>query len=186
MGIYGVDLSYARMYNQTQLSVNYLSVIKKLTAKLGVPEDYVSYTTTNIENNISNKDSLFRIANEAYLAANTYLKGNERQSTASLVLLGGWIEAVYIAFALLDPENPNEELIIKITEQKYSLNSLISLLKSASNDVETKKYIEVLSALKADLQKLDTLRKEGLEADDVLPGNEEKKFKPEWVTKSTD
>ena len=65
MGVYGVDLSYARMYDQTQISIKYLASIKKLAEDLGVPEDYISFTAINVENNINNRDSLFRLANEA-------------------------------------------------------------------------------------------------------------------------
>lgn len=152
MGIYGVDLSYARMYDQSQISVKYLATIKKLAEDLGVPEDYVSLTTKNIENNVNNRDSLFQIANKAFLATNTYLKGNERESTASLILMGGWIEAIYIATSVFDPDKPNNELIRKIAEQKYSLNSLITLLRNDSDDVKISEYISLLTLLKNEFQ----------------------------------
>ncbi len=152
MGIYGVDLSYARMYNQSQTSIKYFAAIKKLAEKLGVPENYVSLTASNIDNNISNRDSLFRIANEAYLAANTYLKGNERESTASLILMGGWIESIYIATSVFNAENPNNDLIKKIAEQKYSLNSLITLLRNDAEDEEINEYISLLNLLKDEFQ----------------------------------
>lgn len=152
MGVYGVDLSYARMHDQAQISVKYLATIKKLAEDLGVPEDYISLTATNIEKNITNRDSLFRLANEAYLAANTYLKGNERESTASLILMGGWIESIYIATSIFDPDEPNNELIRKIAEQKYSLNSLITLLRNDSEDEKISEYISLLTLLKNEFQ----------------------------------
>ena len=54
-------------------------------------------TAKRFDRNIDNKDSLIKIANEVYMAADTYLKENERYNAAAQIILGGWTEAIYIA-----------------------------------------------------------------------------------------
>jgi len=169
LGIYGVDMSYLRMFEQTQLSIKYFAVIKELSNKLGVPDDYINLTSTKIEKNISNKDSLFKIANQIYLEANTYLKGNERENTASLILLGGWVEALYIATSIIEQENSDKNLLKKIADQKYSLNSLISLLLNNVSDKKSDEYVVLLNSLKGDFSKLDVSNLSDEEAESALP-----------------
>lgn len=52
-----------------------------------------------------------------------------------LMLMGGWIEAMYLATQLAyDPANPDPQVVGKIAEQKYSLISLLSFMKNYYND----------------------------------------------------
>ena len=66
--------------------------------------------------------------------------------------MGGWIEAIYIATSVFNPDEPNNELLRKIAEQKYSLNSLITLLRNDSEDEKISEYISLLTLLKNEFQ----------------------------------
>ncbi|MCK4662381.1 MAG: hypothetical protein KAT68_05920 [Bacteroidales bacterium] len=148
LGIYGVDLSYTRMFDQLQESINYLAAIKQLADVLGVPEEYVSFTAENIEKSIKDKDSLMLIATNAYSSTDIYLKSGERENSAALIILGGWIEALYVALNIFDEKTPDRIIMERIAEQKYSLNSLIALLSNFSNDLQISEYILMLKKLK--------------------------------------
>ena len=102
LGVYGVDLSYIRMFDQPQSSDNYLSAIQKLSQSLGIPQNKVSFTIKRIEKNITDKDSLFQIVSDDFAAADIYLRDNERETSATLITLGGWVEAIYIALKILE------------------------------------------------------------------------------------
>ena len=93
LGVYGSDLSYVRLFDQIQLSINYLSSIKKLCDELNIPEEQGSFAISRMETNMDNRDSLLQIITETYASADLYLKENERGNTATLIILGGWIEA---------------------------------------------------------------------------------------------
>ncbi|NOZ46582.1 MAG: hypothetical protein GXO79_07340 [Chlorobi bacterium] len=141
LGIYGADLSYTRLYDQVQESINYLAAIRKLSESLGVPQDGGAETISRLEENINNKDSLLLIITNIYTNADLYLKENERAGTAALIITGGWIEALHIATNMLDEENPNPEIMERIAEQKYSVDNIIKLLNSNFKSKESLKEI---------------------------------------------
>lgn len=128
LGVYGADLSYVRIFDQIQSSVQYLSVIKKFTETLGIPQDEGTFTVERLEENLNNRDSLLTIITETYGNADMYLKENNRGSVAALIVMGGWIEALYIATAIVDEKNQDEIIMERIAEQKYSLNNMIELM----------------------------------------------------------
>lgn len=127
-GVYGADLCYCRVYDQLQESISYLSVIRKITDKLQIPEDEGSQTINRIEESIDNRDSIFHIISDTYASADSYLKENERDLTASLILVGGWVEGMHFAINIAAKNKNDQELINRIAEQKYTLDNLLSLI----------------------------------------------------------
>jgi len=154
LGAYGVNLSYCRLFGEYQRSVEYLNTIKKLSEQLGIPNERFIYSFKEIEQNLSNEDSITKYINDLYITANTYLKEDERQVTAALIILGGWVESMYLATQMLDQDNKNV-LAERIAVQKYSLNNVISLLNNYQNDMTVSKYILLLKVLKRTYDKID-------------------------------
>jgi hypothetical protein len=149
LGVYGSDLSYVRLFDQIQLSINYLSSIKKLCDELNIPEEQGSFAISRMETNMDNRDSLLQIITETYASADLYLKENERGNTATLIILGGWIEALYISTTIVDFDlEQNKAIINRIAEQKYSLSNLVELLKSYPEDKDLQEYLPLLEDLK--------------------------------------
>jgi hypothetical protein len=62
--------------------------------------------------------------------------------------MGGWVEALYIACGILEQNPDNLEMIHRIAEQKYSLNSLITLLSNFQDDYRIIEYILMLKQLR--------------------------------------
>lgn len=150
LGVYGSDLSYVRLFEQIQLAINYLSSIKKLCDAIEIPEDQGSRAIQRMEKNIDNKDSLLQIISETYALADSYLKDNDRGNTATLVILGGWIESLYIATQISEYANPsNKEIVDRIGEQKYSLINMIELIKAYPDDKDLQSYLPMLEELKS-------------------------------------
>ncbi len=48
LGVYGVDLSYIKMFNQPQDALNYMLVINKLARELGIPEEILIISLESI------------------------------------------------------------------------------------------------------------------------------------------
>lgn len=149
LGVYGSDLSYVRLFDQIQLSINYLSAIKRLCDELNIPESQGAFAISRMEKNIDNKDSLLQIISETYSAADAYLKDNDRGNTATLIILGGWVEALYISTNIVIFEQlKHKDIINRIGEQKYSLNNLLELIKSYPYDNDLSDYLPLLTELK--------------------------------------
>jgi hypothetical protein len=135
-GVYGADLCYCRVYDQLQDAINYLSVIKKVTEKLQIPEDEGSETINRIEQSLENRDSIFYIISDTYAKADSYLKENERDVTASLILVGAWVEGMHFATVLATQPDASEEIINNIVDQKYTVANLINLLNTYNETPE--------------------------------------------------
>jgi hypothetical protein len=91
LGVYAVDLSYARVFDQVEIAGKYFNAMKQLSQDLGIPADYFESTVKRFERNFTNKDSLIYLANEVYVSTEDYLKENERYTTAALIIIGGWM-----------------------------------------------------------------------------------------------
>jgi hypothetical protein len=129
LGVYFADLSFTSVFDHQQESVNYLKAAQKMATELNILNVFNEKITTRMESNMNNKDSLLTIISEAYLATDHYLYENQMQSVSAAVLVGSWIEGLYIATRLRSAEGESDIIISKISEQQPSLKSLLGLLK---------------------------------------------------------
>jgi hypothetical protein len=148
LGIYGVDLGYVKIFNQAQKSIKYFSEIHDLSKQLGIPEDYFVEGIGYFQKKITNRDTITAVANKIFTSTNTYLQKNSRPETAALIVLGGWVEALYISTMILQDDKANAEITKRIAGQKYSLNSLNSYLNNYRSDIAVSKYLLMLKVLK--------------------------------------
>jgi len=144
LGIYGADLGYVTIYDQTQDAVSYLNAVRKLADDLGISGAFSPALIERFQKNLGIQDSLLGLVSVAYRASDAYLKNNERNDISGLVLAGGWIESLNFATAVYK-QKPNEDVKRRIAEQKSSLTSLIKLLTPYYSQPE---YTEVIDNLK--------------------------------------
>jgi hypothetical protein len=106
--------------------------------------------------------------NFAYKSMEDHLRESGRESTAGLMVTGGWVEAMYIVTQLLyDPANPDPEVVQKIAEQKYTLTTLLSFMKNYYDDPIVVYYTKKLKYLKNYFDTFDIYFKQGdLEIDE--------------------
>lgn len=128
LGVYGADLGYATIYENTNTSLDYLTSVRTLAQEVGVENAFDESLINRFTANSTNQDSMLVFISEAYQAADNYLKENDKSNEAGLVLAGGWIEAMH--FSCNVAESGSEELKARIGEQKSTLKSLIDLLHS--------------------------------------------------------
>jgi hypothetical protein len=169
LGIYGTDLIFANIFEQTQESSDYFKCANTLATGLGINDAFGESTFNRLKANKDNHDSLLSIVAEASLAADSYFKENERPGASAMVAAGGWIEGLYIATRIAN-STKNEDIIARVAEQKNSINNLISLVESFSSEQD---IMPVLTDLKDIKKEFD-----GLE---VKKGSAEKRDKNDEV-----
>lgn len=143
LGVYGSDLSFTSIFDQTQESMLYLRCTNNLATGLGISGAFDETTTSRIEANMQNRDSLLAIISDSYWNADSYLKENGQPGVSALIVAGGWIEGLYIATQIANATK-NEAIVTRIGEQKLSLDNLIALLDSYKDENEG-----VMSVLKS-------------------------------------
>jgi hypothetical protein len=159
LGIYTCDLSFASLYDQTQLIIDYMNAAKKMADGLGILDAIDQKTIENLEENINNKEAIMDIISETFLNSNSYLADNDQSAVAAIVLVGGWLEGLYISTQLVDlKEFANNKLVSTIVDQKLSIDILVNLLNSNKGHPTVDELIGQMTGLKAvfDKVKLET------------------------------
>ena len=134
LGVYAVDLSYAKVSEQFETAANILMPCKKWLKNWEYLRIISRIRPNDSNRNINNKDSLIKIANEVYMASDNYLRENERYAASAQIILGGWVEAIHIA-ADVAASTKDIDIIERLAEQKTSLANVINMLNDYSDDV---------------------------------------------------
>lgn len=168
-GIYGVDFGYLKLFGVGQEMINYAVTIREMSHKLGIPDEYLNSTMRVLQGDVPDPDTILAFMNKAFTGMEDHLRLSGRESTAGLMVMGGWIEAMYIATQLVyDPLNPDPEVVERIAEQKYTLNSLLSFVKNYYDDPVVVYYSKKLKYLNNYFDSFDIyFRKGDLEIDTI-------------------
>jgi len=150
LGIYGADLSYVSLYDQKQTVISYMAAIKKLAMQLGLLNTVKPADIKRMEENIGDKTEIMQIISETFLKNDAYLKENNRTEIAAIVVIGGWVESLYIACELANKSNfQNNELRELIVDQRHSLNNIMAMLESYKEHPDVKElYLQMADLLK--------------------------------------
>lgn len=137
LGIYSTDLSYASLFDQTQASIKYMNASKKLAEGLGILNAIDNEIIQRLEENVNNREAIMDIISESLLNTNSILEENDRVAIGSIILVGGWIEGLFIATSLVDDVNTSDnELVDRIVDQKLSLSTVINLLEQHKDNMD--------------------------------------------------
>ncbi|GAB4254255.1 MAG: hypothetical protein Kow0079_10410 [Vicingaceae bacterium] len=153
LGVYGADLSYVNIFDQTQEALFYLNGAKKLADQLGVLNAFDESSLERMEENINIRDSVMTIISDSYWKVDTYLKSVGQEHLSALVVAGGWIEGLYIG-TQMNALTQDKPLSKKIADQKHSLNNLIALLNIYKNNEEVNRIKNKLLDLKTAYDKI--------------------------------
>jgi len=157
LGIYTTDLSYASLFDQTQATINYMNAAKKMAEGLGILNAIDEEIIERLEANINNRDVIMDIISETIMNSSSFFEENDRQAMSTIVLVGGWIEGLYIATNLVgrDADLGNNELVNRIVDQKMTLNTVVSLLQENMDNEDVATVMTNVNELKAIFDKIE-------------------------------
>ncbi len=155
LGIYSTDLSYASLFDQNQATLNYIDAAKQMADGLNILDAIDEATVTRLEEQINNRDAIIDIISETLMNSSSFLKENDMEGTASVILVGGWIEGLYIATNLVDENNlEGSKLVERIVDQKLSLDIMVNLLESSPEDADAQAVLVDVKTLKTIFDKI--------------------------------
>jgi hypothetical protein len=155
LGIYTCDLSFASMYEQTQLIIDCMSSAKKMADGLGILKAIEQSKIDELEENINNSEKIMEIVSETFMNSNSYLADNGQPAIAAMVLVGGWIEGLYISTQLVDMKDFNgNKLVGRIIDQKLSIDILFNLLISSKGNPAVDELLVQIQQLKVVFDKI--------------------------------
>src|SRR5690606_23389042 len=126
-GVYATDLVYASTYKITSEVVRYYLTCKKLGDALGLAGSFSDADFVRLERNLTHGDSLDVISNEAYERAYRRMQDERMGPTLALVLAGGWVESMHLVARQVLHFDAGDPLVIRVAEQKTSLDHLTEI-----------------------------------------------------------
>lgn len=154
LGIYGADLGYVTLYDQTQDAISFLTAVKTLGDDLGVSSAFDMELVERFEKNIGNQDSVLSLVSEAYKSSDKYLKNNDQNHIGALILAGGWVESLYFTTNSAEMTS-NNEIINRVGEQKNTVYNLIKLLTPYYDQPEFSTFVDNLMELNDVFEKVE-------------------------------
>jgi hypothetical protein len=154
LGVYGADVGYVTIYDQSQDALKYLGVINKLTDELGITGAFDESTIKRFETNFGKRDSMLNLVAVAYRNSDAFLKDNDRMNVGALILAGGWIETLYFSTQIAVKDG-NKDVLNRIGEQKYTLNNIVKMLTPYYNQPEYDVLVDDLIELAYDFDAID-------------------------------
>ena len=153
LGVYGADLGYITMYENTPDALEYYKTVNQLADQLKITASFDKTLMKRFSDNIANKDSILVLVGEAYRRSDNFLRESEQDHLAALILAGGWVESMYFALNTYKSK-PTEAIAIRIGEQKTTSAGLVKLLKECEKP-EYAELITLMEALDAEYQKVE-------------------------------
>jgi hypothetical protein len=162
LGIYTTDLSFACLFDQAQTSLKYMDATRKIATEMGISDAIDEETMKRLEQNLNKRDVVMDIISETFLNSSSYLKENDQQEVAAIVLVGGWIEGLYIGTQMVGSNPaPGNKLVDRIAEQKLSFSIVERMLQDnrqnqlGEENRDVVELINELHSLKAAFDKIE-------------------------------
>ena len=147
LGVYGTDLGYTNIYEQSKDGIKFLAAIKSLANDLNIGQFFDIETIGRLASNSKNLDSLLLITTQNFNSINSYLQDQGRSQISVLLLTGGWVEAMQVVCQVANKSPNNKDLPEKIGEQKIILEQLVLLLGFFESDANMASLLTDLRAL---------------------------------------
>ncbi|MCW3787869.1 hypothetical protein [Plebeiibacterium sediminum] len=166
LGIYSADLSYTSLFDQTQSAIKYMACAKKMAEGLSILDAIDESTIKKLEDNMNNRDAVMEIISETFMNSNAYLKENDRPAISVMVLVGGWVEGLYLATTLTNGSmDNNQRLVDRIIYQKLSLITVLNLLESYSDNEDIDYLQQKIGELKSIFEEIKIVNTSKVEAE---------------------
>lgn len=162
LGVFSADMAYSVKYHNSQYFTEYFDVVQNLLSDLEIGIEFDYQLINRISFNKDNSDSIKIIADDLYWQICNNLEKNKKINILPFVIVGGWIEGVYVLTNSSEFELLTDEQTKEIIVQKVALKSLIEYLyeiMTESNayylNLDIKKIIENFEDLLSIYKKID-------------------------------
>jgi vacuolar-type H+-ATPase catalytic subunit A/Vma1 len=142
MGVYTVDLGYTNLHNKTQDAIKYLDATKKMTNGLKVSQFFDFEKIKSITQEGKDLNQLITTTGIGLDKMRQGLEDEKRGEAITLIVAGGWLEAVYLATQVAEKVDRKE----KIADQKIVITELIKMFEA--NKTTSKHLTEIYEDFK--------------------------------------
>jgi len=166
LGVYATDIGYLSSYDKTQDAIDYMSTCKVLADNLNVTNSFDASLLRRFESNLANKDSLAQIINQSVMKAESFLRDDNRNKLAALMLTGSFIEGMYISTGVIKsypkdilPEDTRNLILTPLMQiilnQEKSVDETIAMLETVEQTNPVEQILADLKELQSNFKKLN-------------------------------
>jgi hypothetical protein len=156
LGAYGADLSYVTLYNMQQQVIDYLDGIRLLANELNMGKVYDEALYGKIKENYDNRDELVKILTGAFEDTYSFLRENDQETLAILVVGGAWIEGMYLTCNVSEAAYNVAGISKVLLEQKESFDLLLEISQPYATDASVGDFLKMLDPVKKVYEGLTT------------------------------
>ena len=149
MGIYGADLNFLTVYEQTDKAKAYVENISQLAEELGIESAFDQDLFNMI---VGTEDSLdlrtkSNLVSKAFRNAEDKMYSDERALYATLMVAGGWTESVYLTSNIILDNKISEKSVSDFWLLVNNYNSIIKMLGVFQDNPDAKKMLDELKVM---------------------------------------
>lgn len=133
-GVYTADLAYLSAFGNSADAMNYFETIQSLGESLGISAAFDKALVERVEENQADADSIFMISNDTYFDTYAFLEENDKGSILSMIIVGGWVESMYVITNLVGDYKEGDPLMEDIGDQRLVLENILGFLEIYSDD----------------------------------------------------
>jgi hypothetical protein len=159
LGVYGADLGYITSNGQNQQALTHLGAVKTLADNLGVTSAFDFGEIESFGKNVGNEQEMLSFITSAYKTSQEFLEDNNRHDIAALLMAGAMVEGLFLAVNHTKEGGDNQQVAIKVAEQKTTLDNIILMLNphySSSSAPELSAFVDKLMDLQTQLKSIKT------------------------------
>jgi hypothetical protein len=134
LGIYLADMGYANLYGETKKSMDYMISIRDLADKLKIGQFFDLETIKKLSDKKDDIDGLINESQMNFQKMNDYLQKQNRGKVSVAMIMGGWIEGLYLSAKIAQLNPTSQELLDNVAQQKLSLSTIELFLELYSSD----------------------------------------------------
>lgn len=136
LGFYSADLAYCSILENNEAAVDYFRTTKKLAEELNIAIGYSEAMVDRFQMNMDNHDSLYHLSNTIYWRTCNYLEENEDVNILPFIIVGSWLESVYLTIYSFENAAENNKVIEQVAAQKQAVDNLIEYLYQTMLDMK--------------------------------------------------
>ena len=132
-GVYACDLAYCVTNNKSTEAAEYLKMVKKMSAKVGLSAVFDNESLIKrFENNIGNQDSVMSLLFDIQMLTDDYIQDNELRDLSVIYFTGAWVEGMNIGTHTI-VGNTDHKISVLLSEQMTIAESIIRGLRAVEN-----------------------------------------------------
>lgn len=166
LGVYAADIGYLSSYEKTQEALDYMAACKTIADNLGITSSFDTKLIRRFEANLGKKDSLAIILDQTIKKAESFLRDDNRNKLAALILTGSFLEGLYISTGVVKtyPRNilPDDARNLVLTplmqiilNQEKSVNETIRMLETVDQSSPVGQILTDLKELSESYEQLN-------------------------------